>query len=437
MQDNGFMENKEKSIGKRSRNKTNYLGVFYYMSKRLGGKGKEKVYYYRFKKDGKYFEEKAGRQYADDMTAARAAIIRAERIEGKRESRKEKRQKELAAKHEQERVYTIDRLWNTYVKYKGGAHSWPNYVTDFGIYRNHISRYLGSKQPHELLPLDIARLKKKLQNKKRIQHGRDLAIIAAKKRKDKSTVREVENRIKQNEKTLSAQTVRHALALLRRLCNFGVNMQLCEGPKFKIELVPVDNEKTEDLSVDQLNRLLIAIDEDIHPHAGPMMKLSLFTGMRRSEMFRLKWNDIKFEQEFIYLRGTKGGRTEKIPLNQAAAELLNTIPRADKDYVFPGRNGQRRDINRQVNRIKAKAGLPKDFRPLHGLRHVFASNLASSGKIDLYTLQKLLTHKDPKMTQRYAHLRDETLKKASNLAGEIITNALEKDEKTKIKIDQN
>jgi integrase len=38
----------------------------------------------------------------------------------------------------------------------------------------------------------------------------------------------------------------------------------------------------------------------------------------------------------------------------------------------------------------------------------------------MYTLQKLLTHKDPKMTQRYAHLRDETLKKASNLAGDII-----------------
>jgi integrase len=40
----------------------------------------------------------------------------------------------------------------------------------------------------------------------------------------------------------------------------------------------------------------------------------------------------------------------------------------------------------------------------------------------MYTLQKLLTHKDPKMTQRYAHLRDETLKKASNLAGEIIND---------------
>jgi len=41
-----------------------------------------------------------------------------------------------------------------------------------------------------------------------------------------------------------------------------------------------------------------------------------------------------------------------------------------------------------------------------GLRHVYASMLASSGQVDMYTLQKLLTHKSPAMTQRYAHLRD-------------------------------
>ena len=49
--------------------------------------------------------------------------------------------------------------------------------------------------------------------------------------------------------------------------------------------------------------------------------------------------------------------------------------------------------------------------------------LASSGQVDMYTLQKLLTHKSPAMTQRYAHLRDEALKQASEVAGNIIQNA--------------
>ena len=81
------------------------------------------------------------------------------------------------------------------------------------------------------------------------------------------------------------------------------------------------------------------------------------------------------------------------------------------------------DISRRVNPIKKAAGIQADFRALHGLRHTYASMLASSGKVDLYTLQKLLTHKSPVMTQRYAHLRDEALIKASELAGRIIEQA--------------
>jgi integrase len=160
------------------------------------------------------------------------------------------------------------------------------------------------------------------------------------------------------------------------------------------------------------------------------MKLALFTGLRRGEMLKLKWDDIKFDLGFIFLKDPKGGPDQQVPLNDAARELLNNHPRTKSPYVFPGRDGgQRVNVYHALNEIKKKANLPKDFRPLQGLRHVYASMLASSGQVDLYTLQKLLTHKDPKMTQRYAHLRDEALKRASNLAGELINNATEKDEK--------
>ncbi len=73
---------------------------------------------------------------------------------------------------------------------------------------------------------------------------------------------------------------------------------------------------------------------------------------------------------------------------------------------------------------KEAAGLPKDFRALHGLRHTYASMLASSGQVDLYTLQKLLTHKSAAMTQRYAHLRDEALHRASDVAGNLLNQAM-------------
>ena len=195
----------------------------------------------------------------------------------------------------------------------------------------------------------------------------------------------------------------------------------------------VDNEKTEDLTPDQLSDLLKAINKDTNIQAANMMRMALFTGMRRSEMFKLKWKDIDLSRGFINITDPKGGPDQKIPLNDAARELLNLHPRSRSQFVFPGRGGRRRtDIKHQVNRIKVDAGLPEDFRALHGLRHVYASMLASSGEVGMYTLQKLLTHKDPKMTQRYAHLRDDALKKASEVAGNIIQNASRKKDDQKV-----
>jgi integrase len=225
-------------------------------------------------------------------------------------------------------------------------------------------------------------------------------------------------------KKRSPQTVLHVLNLLSWIVNFGVKRNLCEGISFQIQKPTVNNIKTEDLSNEQLQNLLRAIEVDSNIQIKNMMKLVLFTGLRRGEMFKLKWEDIKFDQGFIHIRDPKGGPDERVPLNDAARELLNNHPKTESLFVFPGRGGKQRvSVQAGVNRIKKRAGLPKDFRPLHGLRHVYASMLASSGEVDLYTLQKLLTHKDPRMTQRYAHLRDEALKRASKVAGSIITAA--------------
>jgi integrase len=158
--------------------------------------------------------------------------------------------------------------------------------------------------------------------------------------------------------------------------------------------------------------------------------------MRRGELFKLKWEDVDFERAFIHIKDPKSGPAQIIPMNSAARQVLENHPRTKSPYVFPGRGGkQRTDIKKAVNNIKDEAGLPKDFRALHGLRHVYASMLASSGQVDMYTLQKLLTHKSPQMTQRYAHLRDEALRKASDVAGSLIeqiTNAKQEEKAANI-----
>lgn len=372
-------------MAKQERFKTKYPGVYFIMGTAADGRP-EKIYYVRYRREGKPVEEKAGRQFKDDMTPARAAGIRTEKIEGKRQSNQERREADQAAKVAEDSRWTIAKLWQEYQKTNPDVKAIGKDEDRFNCY---IKDVLGGKEPSELLPLDVDRVRIKLQ------------------------------------KTLSPATVRNVLELLRRIVNFGVKKHLCPGLSFTVQMPKVHNLKTEDLTPDQLAALLKAIDEDENVQVANIMRLALFTGMRKGELFKLQWSDVDFERGFIHIRDPKGGPDQKIPLNDSARDILKNHPETQGSlYVFPGTDNEgRRNAHRVVNRIKKRAGLPKDFRPLHGLRHVYASMLASSGKVDMYTLQKLLTHKSPQMTQRYAHLRDESLRAASELAGGIIQAA--------------
>jgi len=370
------------------RHKTDYVGVYYIWGKHLVTGKPEKIFYITYRKNGKLISEKAGRA-SQDMTPARANRQRSDKISGKVPTNAEKRLMEQAEKTKETQKWTLEKLWDAYKKAKPELKGWKTGTYDSQW--SHLRDCFGKKEPFEITPLDVDRLHNKLI------------------------------------KTKSSQTVKHILKLLRILCNFAKDHGLSNGLSFKIKMPTVDNSKTEDLSPAMLNKLLDAIQKDDHPQAGVMMLMALYTGMRRGEMFRLCWDDVDFDRGFIKIINPKSGISQKIPLNEACRNLLKDHKRIEKSpFVFPGRKGeQATDITKAVNKIKSAAGLPKDFRPLHGLRHVYASMLASSGKVDMYTLQKLLTHKDPKMTQRYAHLRDETLKKASSLAGELINEALQ------------
>jgi integrase len=381
------------------RYKTKYPGVFYRLVDRLGGPGQERMYYVVIKKGGKMVEEKAGRQYAHRMTDGKAARIRSELIEGRRKSRKELR-KEATAKDAR---WTIDRLGAAYFESleTNPAKSRKALAVDRNRYDNFIKPRLGGKEPHELLPLDTERLRRELQKTNCTLRG------------ENATPR-----------TLSPATIRATLTLFKRICNYGVKSGLCSALPFKITMPKVSGVTIEDLNEEQLKRLHTAIEADNNADARGIMLMALYTGMRRGELFKLRWEDIDFDRGFIRIVGPKGGTDQAIPLNAAARKVLKAHPRSS-EYIFPGEDGgQRVTIQKALRRIREAAGLPKTFRPLHGLRHAFASRLASSGAVDMYTLQKLLTHKSPVMTQRYAHLRDESLRKASELAGTLVDEAV-------------
>jgi len=364
---------------KQERIRTKYPGVYFVEVE--GKTGPERIYYIRYRYRGKIIEEKAGFQYSDDMTDSKASGLRADRMRGKAPSNTEKREAEKVAKLAEAGKWTLSRLWDEYESQKPDSKA---IKTDKGRFKKHIDPTLGKKEPREIIKLDVSRLRVNLSKK------------------------------------LKPQTVRHILGLLKRLASFGVKGQLCAGLNFQLEGIRVDNQKTEDLTSDQLKSLLKAIDESTDIEAANIMRMVLFTGMRRGELFKLQWQDVDFNRGFINIRDPKGKVSQKIPLNEQARVVLNNHPQT-ADHVFVRGDGKPfTDIRRRVNPIKKAAGIPDHFRALHGLRHTYASMLASSGQVDMYTLQKLLTHKSPIMTQRYAHLRDDSLRQAAALAGNLI-----------------
>ena len=366
--------------------KTDYPGVYYREARRIGGRGTEKIYYITYKRNRKTVEEKVGRQHADDMTPARAATIRGNVIEGNRETRKEKRDREHREAEEVAAKWTLERLAANYFKQR--KEGWSR-RTDEGRYRNHLKPVFGRKEPGDIIKLDVDRLRIQLSKK------------------------------------LAPQTVKHVLSLLSWIVNYGAENNFCRPLTFKITKPTVNNEVTEYLDGDQLRRYLEEVEKEPDGITRNALKLVLNTGIRRGEVFKLEWRDVDLDRGFLEIRDPKGGPSQKIPLNDAAREILALHPRRDDTpFVFPGNKGRQRQRLKIANHIRDRAGLPKSFRPLHGLRHAYASMMASSGRVDLYTLQRLLTHKSPKMTQRYAHLHDEALQRGAAVADDILNNAM-------------
>ena len=146
-------------------------------------------------------------------------------------------------------------------------------------------------------------------------------------------------------------------------------------------------------------------------HLTPLVLLALNTGLRRGELFNLRWRDVALGRAELTVDGSgaKSGQSRHVPLNLEALAVLKTWRGravADPDaYVFPGAEGGRlEDVKSGWLPIVAAANV-QAFR-FHDLRHSFASRLVMAG-VDLNTVRELLGHADLKMTLRYAHLAPE------------------------------
>jgi integrase len=210
-------------------------------------------------------------------------------------------------------------------------------------------------------------------------------------------------------------TIKHVLGLIKRLYNWAYIYDLYDGynPTAKIPSPKFYNETTNILEKPQRKQLLKVLENWNNQTAALIIKFALYTGCRKSEIFKLTWQDVDLNKKFIKLRDPKG-KPADIPIGQKACNVLIEAEKLNRksEYVFANRFGKKRKhFAATWRRIKQQADLPEEFR-FHDFRHTFASEVISSG-VGLYTLQKLLNQQSPLMTQRYAHLSDKALREAA------------------------
>jgi integrase len=244
-------------------------------------------------------------------------------------------------------------------------------------------------------------------------------------------------------KIVKAATANRELDCLRAALNKAVSWEIIPACPFAVKNKRVDNQIVRYLSQEEEARLRAALSQreeaikkkrisannwrlargykplpeikGFADHLMPIVLIALNTGLRRGELFNLKWQDINFNEKMLTVtaESAKSGKTRHIPLNDEAFSVLLTLKQyasQDQEFVFPGKNGERlSNIKSAWRGVLKKAGIT-NFR-FHDLRHTFASKLVMAG-VDLNTVRELLGHSGYKMTIRYAHLAPEAKRAA-------------------------
>ena len=163
------------------------------------------------------------------------------------------------------------------------------------------------------------------------------------------------------------------------------------------------------LTVEEEQRLLNCAS----PWLRELILFAIHSGMRMGEILGLTWGGVDLFRRTVTVFKSKNGERRTIPLNQIALELLKHkygSRSMDTELVFPSEAQTRlnaSNISRSLNLALEKAKIT-NFH-FHDLRHTCATRMVQTG-VDLYKVQRLLGHKSPVMTQRYAHHYPESLR---------------------------
>lgn len=305
----------------------------------------------------------------------------------------------LKSASERERIenLTINQMWDEFYLSFSQQHKKPDtVVSETSLFNTWIKRDLGNKRFLELTQLDYSRLAKKI-----LSNGR------------------------------SPRTVHYAVSVLLQMWNLAFDLELVavQPPRRKkLKLPDIDNERTRAFTVKEAKMFLDALLEKSRKWHDISL-LSLLTGMRASEVFKLKKTDIDLEKNLLYLRSPKKDRSQYLQISDVAKNhLIEMLGESSSDQDLLVVNKKREQIKevsdsveRVINNLKLNEGVEdKDKLTFHSLRHTTATWLLEQGE-DIFRVSKFLRHSTVKVTERrYAHLSNDTMKRTADKISKVL-----------------
>jgi integrase len=359
-------------ISSNKRIKTNLTGVYY--RETITNNKSDKVYYITFKNEqNKMVELKIGK-FTEGIREAYCNQKRNEIITKQRNGE----EPPIIAQKKKRQILNIDIIANDYFYQK----------TDRAIksyYLNHILPFFKDYDFETITNTDIVKF---------------MTVL-----KEKSGMRTNE--------PIAPKTINTILNILKSIIKYALKNDLIKNDFSKyITLNNIDNARERFLTKEEIELLYneVKYDEIIYLY----FKLALNTGARLSSLRNISKKDIDFTHNLITLKDFKNNSTYKTFLNSQLKEslqnriksinindkVLTTYPARRIKKILDDLFNQNIDVNDRKNRVV-----------FHTLRHTFASHLAINGT-PIFTIQKLMNHKDITMTMRYAKLAPDSGREA-------------------------
>lgn len=282
---------------------------------------------------------------------------------------------------------TFDTMYQTiYLPHYLNAKPEKTRKNEQSLYKNHIKDIIGNKKLSDISPIDCEKIK---------------AAMTAK----------------------APATINHALALVRQVFNVAKKANLfgADNPIGEVKKIKTDNRRIRFLTKDEAQKLLNET-KSRSQQVYEISALSLYSGLRAGEIFKLKWADVDFREKKLSILDPKGVFNRFAYMTDTIFDMLLSKKDCDSTpdtYIFKRRDndGKITDVSdcfrRAVEALKLNEGITDRRQKVvfHTLRHTYGSWLVQAG-ISLYEVQTLMGHSDIAMTQRYAHLAPDNFKKA-------------------------